>query len=231
VIVIVGRPGWRSADPPGPAGRASSVALAAAARGARVELVGRVGEDPAGEALLIALAHAGVGHAAVLRDPTRPTQIVPPPPARFPGDEDAPSPLAEPEPIPAAGSDADASAAARLEGPDVDLAIKYIEPSGVMVITDDVPAEALAAAVSAAAYAQLGLVVLVAPGGRAARSEPTGLPDDATVIAAPDGGADGDGAFEALVAAYAAELDAGTVAAQAFTAAQVATGWEAAATE
>ena len=38
-----------------------------------VQLVGRVGEDPAGEATLLALARDGIGHVATLRDPARPT--------------------------------------------------------------------------------------------------------------------------------------------------------------
>ena len=45
--------------------------MAAAAPRAAVEIVGRVGDDPDGDALMIALARAGVGHVAVLRDPAR----------------------------------------------------------------------------------------------------------------------------------------------------------------
>lgn len=225
MIVIVGSPAWRTA-PPGPAGRACGIALAAAARGARVELVGRVGEDAAGESLLIALANAGVGHVAVLRDPTRPTLAVESAPSV--SDDDGVSPLTGLEPGPQ-GRPGDApSAGARLEGADVDLAVKYIEPSGVMVLTDDVTAEVVAAAVAAAAYAQLRLVVLLAPGGPAPRHAPDGLPEDATLLAVPDDGGDG-GAFAALVGAYAAALDAGSGPAEAFAAAQGATGWEAAA--
>ncbi len=80
MIVIVGNPAWRAADPAVPAGRACEVAVAAAARGRRVELLGRAGDDAAGDALLLALAQAGVGHVAVLRDPARPTPIVEPAP-------------------------------------------------------------------------------------------------------------------------------------------------------
>jgi len=229
VIVIIGSPAWRSSPPPGPAGRACGIALAAASRGSRVELVGRVGEDPAGEALLIALANAGVGHVAVLRDPTRPTLAIEPP-AAAPADDDDASPFAEPEATPAATAAA-ASAGARLEGADVDLAVRYLEPSGVMVVTDDVPADALAAAAAASGYAQMRLVVLLAPRGLAARTVPAGLPEDATVLAAPDDDAGDAGAFAALVGAYAAALDSGATPAEAFAAAQGATGWEAAAAE
>ena len=69
MIVVVGTPAWRPTEPAAPAGLACGIALAAAAHGAAVELVGRTGDDPAGDALLIALAHAGVGHVARLRDP------------------------------------------------------------------------------------------------------------------------------------------------------------------
>lgn len=58
-----------------PGGLASGVALAAAAADARVELVARIGDDPAGDAVLLAFAAAGVGHVATLRDPARATPI------------------------------------------------------------------------------------------------------------------------------------------------------------
>ena len=224
MIVIVGSPAWRSAVPPGPAGRACGIALAAAARGARVELVGRVGEDAAGEALLIALARSGVGHATVLRDPTRPTLVVDPPPAA--PDDDGSSPVGEPVPSRRAAATTASSAGARLEGADVDLAVRYLEPSGVLVVTEDAPAEALAAAVSAAGYAQMQLVVLLPPVREAPGAVPAGLPEDATVLSVPSPDEGDAGAFEAIVAAYAATLDAGAPPAEAFAAAQGATGWE-----
>ncbi len=189
-----------------------------------MELVGRVGEDAPGEALLIALANAGIGHAAVLRDPTRPTLVVGTA-ASIP-DDDHSSPLVEPVAVTAWSATAAAgSAGARLEGADVDLAVRYLEPNGVMVVADDVTPEALGAAVSAATYAQLRLVVVLAADSRA-RTVPVDLPEDATVLAAPDSEADDAGAFEALVGAYAAALDSGTGPAAAFATAQDATGWE-----
>ena len=73
MVVVVGTP-----RPPVPrhrsagiaAGLAARIALAAARGGARVELVGKIGDDAAGDALATALARAGVGHAALLRDPS-----------------------------------------------------------------------------------------------------------------------------------------------------------------
>ena len=67
------------------AGLAADVALAAAAAGAPVQIVGRVGEDAAGEAALLDLARRGVGHVAVLRDAARATPVDQP----APGPDDA----------------------------------------------------------------------------------------------------------------------------------------------
>ncbi len=185
-----------------------------------------MGEDAAGDSLLLALTRAGVGHAAVLRDPARPTLRVEPVAVGAAGDDDLPSPLADPDRV--ASPSAAASGGPRLEAADIDLAIRYLEPSGVLVVTDDVSSEVLAAAVASSGYAGMPLVVLVSPGALAARTVPAGLPEDATVLAAPEG--DG-GAFEALVAAYAAALDGGSDPAAAFAAAQGGTGWEAAAAD
>ena len=221
MIVVLGIPALRLTPSAAPAGRACGIALAAAARGARVELVGRIGEDAAGEALVVALSRAGIGHAALLRDPARPTPVL----ASVAAQDDDESPFADP----VTPSSPVAPGAPRLDGADIDLAIRYLEPSGVLVATDEVPADALASALRAAAYAGLRPVVLVAPSA-VARALPPGLPGDATVLAAPD--ADGDaGAFEALVGAYAAALDAGASPAEAFESAQGATGWEPAAAD
>ena len=89
MIVVVGSPAWRDADPAGPAGRACEIALAAAGRGAVVEIVGRAGDDRVGDSLLIALAlTAAIGYLAARRaqqavaarvlvtaDPARPERL------------------------------------------------------------------------------------------------------------------------------------------------------------
>ena len=86
MIVVVGNPQARSAaDGPGTAaGLPAGVAIAAVAAGGTAQIVGRVGEDAAGEAALLDLARHGVGHAAIMRDPGRPTPVLP-----APGDDDA----------------------------------------------------------------------------------------------------------------------------------------------
>jgi ribokinase len=185
--------------------------LAAARRGAEVEIVGRVGDDPAGDALLIALAHAGVGHAAVLRDPVAPTSIVVPPP-----DPDPAGPLAEtPD---AAGLVI--RGGPRLERADVALGLSYLTAFGVVVATDDAPPDVVPACVDGAMFSGSHLVVLVASGGR----PPDGLPADAVVLTAPDDPT--DEAFGSVVGVYAAAVDAGEAPAVAFRSATRSVGWE-----
>jgi hypothetical protein len=76
VIIVVGSPvvGPETLRPARrAAGLAVGVALAARQAGAQVELVGKVGDDPAGDALVVELEREGIGHAALLRDPASTT--------------------------------------------------------------------------------------------------------------------------------------------------------------
>lgn len=205
MIVVIGAPGWRAAEPAGPAGRACALALACAGRGARVELVGRAGEDAAGDALMIGLARAGVGHAALLRDPARPTPIVEAPRV---ADEESVTSDAVAAVVAAIGS-----AGPELEPADVSLALRYLDGYSVIVVTDDVAPSIVPIAAEAAAFADAHLVVLVA-GGAVSREM---LPRDATVFEAP--AVDPDRAFAAIVGSYAAALDAGRSPSDAFAAA------------
>ena len=216
MIIVVGVPAWRAAEPVGPAGRACEIAVAAAGRAARVELVGRTGDDAAGDSLLLALSRSGVGHAAMLRDPARATPVV----ASGPSDDEAPFPVdgdGTGSPVPSAPASVPAP---RLEPADVSLGLEYLTGYGVLVVTDDVPESVVAVAAEAAAFAGAHLVLLVPPG----REAPASLPAEATVLAAPD---DADeGAFAMLVGEYAAALDAGISPAAAFAAATGDAGWE-----
>jgi hypothetical protein len=213
VITVVGTPAWRTAEPPGPAGRACEIALAAAAVGSRVELVGRIGDDPAGDALLLALARASIGHAAVLRDPARPTALAGPP--AEPEDDD---PFADPEPSgPADGMPRPAGP--RLQAEDVALGLRYLTGFDVLVLTDDAPPPVLPVAIDAAAFAGARLVVLAAAGTGSA-----GTPETALVLEVP---ACDDGAFGSLVGSLAAGLDRGLAVPDALRAAAGAGGWEA----
>ena len=89
----------------------------------------------------------------------------------------------------------------------------------MLVVTDDAPAEVVPACVAGAAFSGAHLVVLVS----ADRPLPDGLPPEAMALAAPD--VADDGAFAALVGAYAAALDSGGEPAEAFQAATGETGW------
>jgi hypothetical protein len=216
MIVVIGPPAWRRGEPGRPAGRTCEIALAAAGTGARAELVGRVGDDPAGDRLLIAIALAGVGHAAVLRDPTRATPVLAEAPEPEPEPEDA---FADTDPAsPEASRPTDASGP-RLQPADVALGLQYLTAFGVLVVADDAPPEVLPACVDGAAFAGASLVVLVREGS----VPPPDLPAAATVLEAP---ARDDGAFGTLVGLYAARLDAGDDPAQAFSAA-LGEGWAA----
>jgi sugar/nucleoside kinase (ribokinase family) len=164
-----------------------------------VELVGRVGDDPPGDTLLIALAHAGVGHAAVLRDPTRATPRA--------------ATAVEPEgPVADVTPTNPAADAPRLDPADVQLGLSYLTSFGVLVITDDVPPGALPAALDGAAFSGAHVILLLAPGA----TPPQGLPAGATVLAVP--GTPDDGAFGTVVGVYAAGLDTGLDPATAFRA-------------
>ena len=213
MIVVVGPPAWRSGEPGSPAGRTCEVALAAVEAGARAEIVGRIGDDPSGDALLIALARRGVGHAATLRDPARPTPVLHAAAGLDVGDEAV---FAEPDPLHPASRATDGP---RLQPADVALGLQYLTAFAVLVVADDAPLDVLRACLDGAAFAGASLVVLVAEGSEA----PAGLPAAATVLEAPP--AD-EGAFSRLVGRYAARLDAGDDPARAFAGA-LDEGWEA----
>jgi sugar/nucleoside kinase (ribokinase family) len=210
VIVVVGSLAWRAAEPAGPAGRTCGIALAAAARGATVEVVGRAGDDPAGDALVIDLARAGVGHAAVLRDPARPTpvvtEILADEAAEPFADEDAPTAVAVP-PGP------------RLEPADVALGLAYLTSFGVLVVADDAPPDVIPVCIERAAFAGAHLVILVPDG----TPPPDDLPATAMVLAAPADG--GSGAIGRTIGDYAAHVDAGMEPGRAFRLAL--DGWDA----
>jgi hypothetical protein len=212
VIVVVGNPLARSAADGAAtaAGLPAGVAIAAVAAGAAAQIVGRVGEDPAGEAALLDLARHGVGHAAILRDPARATPVL-----AAPGDDDAldADGATSPEAALAGG-------APTLEAADLKLAFDYLPEYSVIVVGEPLAPATLAVAVGAGAWSGSALVV-VGSGGLA------GLPENATVFEPPDDG-DPDGAFAAMVGAYAAGLDRGEDPRAAFDAASLAVGSNAA---
>jgi sugar/nucleoside kinase (ribokinase family) len=217
VIIVVGSPlvgltdtGFRAA------GIASGIARAAAAAGAEVQVVGKVGEDPGGDAVLLDLAAGNVGHVAILRDPSRPTPATGPGPADEPAFEDAD---ADPS-TPNDGDSLTVAAGLSLEPADIELALRYLPDYRVLVVADSLAEPSLRVALAAASWNGAALVVIVPAGSK---QTPTG--DDATVIEAPPN--DPDDAFAGIVGAYAAAIDRGEEPAEAFASASSTLGWSA----
>lgn len=219
MIVVVGLPAYAgSPDAERCAGGlAVEVASAARSRGGAVELVGKVGDDGAGDAVVVALGRLGIGHAALLRDPVLPTPVLAGPAA-----DDAAAELDAVE-LEAVEPDArllpeDAAARPGLDPADVDLALRFLPAAGVIVLADALSGDAIAAAAEGAAFATARLIVLVPAG-----ATPPALPPDATVLETPP---DDDGSFARLVGLFAGALDAGADPKAAFEEAVAASGWE-----
>jgi len=201
VILVVGRPGLTE---DGQLDRtAPRIALAATEAGGRVELVGSVGDDPDGDAVALELGRAGIGHAALLRDPAGAT------PRTSAGDESTSGSTSGPP----------GGSLPRLDAGDLDLGLRYLADWRVLVMAEPIDEETLAVARDAAAYHAAALVVLVAPGS----NPQVGLDRTATVLQMPEQDA---GAFAALVGRYAALLDAGRPAEDAWHEALSGSGWE-----
>jgi hypothetical protein len=194
VIVVIGSLRLRgSGDDSDAAGLVSSVATAAAAGDARVEVIARLGDDPAGDAVLLSLARQKVGHVAVLRDLGEATAMVP--------DDTLETPDPATPETAATASPAATPNTADLEAADVNLALRYLPQIGVIVavhLSDDVLAEAVAAAT----WADTALVVIVPAG----TSVPKGLPPTAVTLEIDD---QDESAAGAAVGRYAAALDRG----------------------
>ena len=201
MIAVIGTPRLQGQGPDADvAGLAASIAAAAAGAGSRVELVGKVGDDPAGDTVLLALARHQVGHVATLRDPARMTPIVTvvDDPADLDIDVDA---NAAPD---ATDTSSQAPAAPPvLEAADVSLAMRYL-PELAVIVTVHVAPEVVAEAVAAAGWARTGLIVVVDP----AADPPEVLPAGALALAIADHDELGPGAG-AAIGRYAAALDRG----------------------
>jgi len=210
VIVVVGSPIGRQTEQGIEAtGVAATVGRVAAAAGAQVQLVGKVGEGAAGDAVLLSLVRSHVGHVAVLRDASAAARVTRSAPdgERVLGDEEPPT----------AGASGERS---RLDSGDLELALRYLPDYRVIVVTDSLEETALGTVVAAARWSGAQLIIVVSAG-----SNPVGVPEDATVLESPD--VDPDGAFGAVVGAYAAALDRGAAPAEAFASASAGSGWSA----
>jgi len=225
VIVIIGSPSLVPADPggrSGAAGRSIEVAHGATAGGAQVELVGKVGDDPAGDALLLALADAGIGHVAILRDPSRRTPVAP----IATGDDEAMLSDEDDDDgneiaAPAAPASAGVSdePVPTIDAADLDLALRYLPDHTVVVVAERLGADALAVVAADCSYVAAALVLIIEP-----RSEPLETPPGATLLEAPR--SDPDGVFGRTVGRFAAALDRGSSGAQALAEATAGSGWQ-----
>ena len=219
MIVVIGSPSVLPGDPgqrSRAAGRVFEVALGASDGGSTVQLVGKVGDDPAGDALILSLADAGIGHVALLRDPARSTPVAAPPTdAEAEAFDDEDDPGAIPEPAAEAGPD-DRPV---LDAGDLDLALRYLPDHQVVVVTERLVADALEVVLADCAYVCATLVVILEAGATAPE-----LPSSATAFEAPD--SDPDGLFGRTVGGFAAGLDQGTGAAQALGRATTSAGWQ-----
>jgi sugar/nucleoside kinase (ribokinase family) len=218
VIVVVGSPlvgvtegGLRAA------GMATGIAHAAAAAGAEVQVVGKVGEDPGGDAILLDLAAGDVGHVAILRDPTRPTPATSRPPVDEPAfNEDDDGDQTNADDI----ERMTAVSGLSLDAADIELALRYLPDYRVLVVADSLAEPSLRVALDAASWNGAALVVIVPAGSTRAAAG-----DDATVIEAPPD--DPDAAFAGIVGAYAAAIDRGEEPKEAFASASSTLGWSA----
>lgn len=213
MIVVVGNPVLVASDPrPRAGGLAVGVAVAAATAGGDVQLVGKTGDDPAGEAALLDLAGRGVGHAAILRDPGAPTPEW--------ADTATAESAAFDEPADEPGEAVTPQAGPILEAADIELALRYLPDYRVVVVADPLSAASLDVVLAASSWSEASLIVLVRSG-----AEPPALVPGATVLEAPD--SDPDDEFATVVGAYAAALDRGEEPAEAFATASSAGGWSA----
>jgi hypothetical protein len=180
-------------------------------------LVGKAGEDPAGDAVVLALARGGVGHVALLRDAGMSTPRVP---EVLGGDPDTPDDRG----TTAAQAEASGEPATHrqaLDAADVDLALRYLTEFSVLVLGESADQEIVRVVAAAAGWADARLIVVLPAGG----AIPDGLPPDAIVFEAPE--VDPDGVFAGMVGAFAAALDDGSDPATAFQVSVAETGWEA----
>jgi hypothetical protein len=123
------------------AGIGVDVARNVAAAGARVEIVGKVGDDEAGNAIAVELERAGVGHAALLRDPSSAT--------------------------PVEGREASLAVAQA----DVELALRYLADFRVVIAVDPLEPAADEVVREAARYAGAHRIVLAAAADGGGRDE------------------------------------------------------------
>jgi pfkB family carbohydrate kinase len=194
VIVVVGSPSARSeagqhvAD-----GLSALVAIAVAVSGRPVQIVGRIGDDDAADAVLQDLTRAGVGHVAILRDPARATPLA--------------TAVAD-----TAGSETPGSESRpELDAADVELAMRYLTDFRVIVLIE--PATGAVAQVVARAtdWGEATLIIARSPAADPAAEGAAAAEAPARGEVVDRDGAESEAAFAGRVAALAIALDSGLV--------------------
>jgi sugar/nucleoside kinase (ribokinase family) len=192
VIVVIGRVLGRSDGAATvPAGFAAAVASTAAREGSRVEVVSRVGDDDVGDAVLIGLARAGVGHVATLRDAGRRTPLLAP-------QDEAHTPTDDGDLV---SEDEASDGGPVLDAADAGLALRYLADYRVIVLAHQLDPDLIGEVASAARWAGAHLVIVTPPGVTQAET----LPDSALVVAAEPDAEE----IAARLGAYAAAIDGG----------------------
>jgi hypothetical protein len=218
VIVVIGSPtALKRGKRIWPAGRSVAVADAARAAGAEVQLVGKVGDDLAGDAIVIELGRRQIGHSALARSESRLTPSVtagretelPEDSAVDSGDvaeeTTEPADLAAPPGLP-------------LEAADVKLALGYLPEIGTIVVAAPLAEDAATVVADSAGYHQASLVALVEPGTKAPKAF-----NGAIVLQSASGPGE---VFDRLVGAFAARLDEGAQPGDALREVAATGGWE-----
>ena len=215
MIVVIGSPiGRLDDDVLAAGGTASRVALAAARLGRTVQLVGKTGDDPTADGVVLDLARGGVGHVALLRDPGRATPLETVAPDAI--DEEAPD--EDPDPGVAEAARATQPGPA-LEAADVELGLRYLTDFAVVVLAEPADPQTIAVVADAARWGEARMILVLDAG----QAVPDGLPGEVTVFESPP--ADPDGAFADLVGTFAASIDEGTEPGAAFRSSIASDGW------
>lgn len=207
MIVVIGTSSLQGSGVEARAGGlAAQVAAAAAAAGSRVEFIGKIGDDPAGDELLLAFARGSIGHVAMLRDVAHSTARV----AAHPATGAEGSDPADPDENFGADPLLEMVEGPVLEATDIDLALRYLPDYRVIVVAHPTTQALVDVAADAAGWASAQLVVLVDPDGPTIEATAAGL-----VLAVDRRAGDGIGP---LIGRYAAQIDAGIAPATAFDA-------------
>ncbi len=221
MIVIVGQPilAIDAANEPRLIGLGAAIAAGAVGAGAPVQFVGKLGDDPAGDAAVLALGRIGIGHAAMVRDAARPTPVWRPEADQAVGDaadgdaRDAEDSLDGDGWLDEAASiePRDPAAWPQLDVADVELALRYLPDVSVVVVVEPGPGVVAVVSVEAAAASAHVVAVLGPDPGDIDLDR---LPPDALVIGAPQG--EDPASFAMFVGRYAALVDGGMAPARAF---------------